>query len=97
MAGHYSGAKGRQQFVEGSDGRVVGAIDQDIDLGLVLPQVGRGRQQHIRVARVAVAQDDQPARRHRFRQRGFPFDRGGGDGLQPRQQGGEDLFADGGH
>ena len=62
----------------------------------MLEVIAERRQRHLRFARLAVAQDDQPGKRNAFRQDFVPQNRGD-KRLQPRVQRGEDSFAGGGH
>lgn len=56
------GADGGDQIVEGA-GPAGARLDDDLELGPVLVVVAQGRQGHLRFARLAIAQDDQPGRR----------------------------------
>ena len=71
-------------------------LDHYFQFGAVLIVIPQGRQCHFRLARLAVAQDDQSGRRDPFGQDLIPQG-DGGKGLQPRMQRGEDGFARGGH
>lgn len=62
----------------------------------MLVVIAQRRQRHLRLARLAIAQDDQPRRRDPLGQ-DFITQGEGGKRLQPRVQRGEDGFAGGGH
>jgi len=58
--------------------------------------IAQGRQRHIRLAGLSVAQDDQPRRRDSLGQNLIAQNKGG-KRKQSRLQRGEDGFAGGGH
>jgi hypothetical protein len=76
------------RVVEGA-GPAGARLDDDLQLGPVLVVVAQGRQRHLRLARLAVAQDDQPGRRDPLGQ-DLVTQGEGGKRLQPRVQRGED-------
>ena len=71
-------------------------LDDDLQLGPVLVMVAQGRKRHLRLARIAVSQDDQPGRRDPLGQH-LVAQGQGGKRLQPRMQRGEDGLAGRGH
>jgi hypothetical protein len=55
-------------------------------------ELGARVERHVRLARIAVAKNDQPAGRHRLRQRLVAADGGQREGLQATEQCREDLL-----
>ena len=89
------GADAGGQRVEG--GVTTGSgLDDCLDLGAVLVVVAKRRQRHRRLARVAVAQDQQAGGRHALGQ-DLAAEHRCGLGLQQRVQRLEDGFAGRGH
>ena len=86
---------GGDQGVEGG-GPAATCLDNDLQLGPVLVVIAQGRQRHIWLAWLAIAQDDQAGRRNPLWQHLIAQDKGG-KRLQPRVQRGEDSFTKGGH
>ena len=93
-------AVGGNDCADGSSQRIeqriaaVARLDHHLQFGPVFVEPGQWRQRHLGFPRLAVAQDDQAGCRNALGQH-FPAQHGGGKGLQPRVQGGEDGFAGG--
>jgi hypothetical protein len=93
--GFQSRADGGDQIVKGT-GPAAARLDDDLQFGAVLVMVAQGRQRHLRLARLAIAQDDQTGRRDPLWQH-LVTQGEGGKRLKPRMQRGEDGFAGRGH
>lgn len=72
------------------------ALHDRLDLGPVLVMVTQGRQRHLRLPRLAVAQDQEASSVYALGQH-VTAQGGGGQRREPRLQRGEDGFSGGGH